>query len=263
MQKIIFKGAAVLALAITASAPASAGPAYGTANWSGFYVGVNGGYGWNAGNMGNNVVDVCAAGWCTPSAITTNVPVAAPSANGGFGGGQLGYNVQSGHAVFGIEADIQGSGISGKSSSSFGGSSWLDPYSYSAKYNLDYFGTVRGRLGLAFDSTLLYATGGFAYGGISYSGAATFTPSVWGPAFDFKKSATDTGYVVGGGVEHKFSPVWSVKAEYQYINLGTEQVSGAYYCCSGYNNTLKFDNSFHTLRVGLNYQLSAGGDPLK
>jgi outer membrane immunogenic protein len=105
-------------------------PPYVGVNWSGFYVGINGGYGWN-NTHSSDLVD----------------PV------GGFGGGQIGYNFQRGSIVFGIEADFQGAAISDKDA-------------FGDKSNLNWFGTARGRLGYAFGSALLYGTGGFAYGNV-------------------------------------------------------------------------------------------------
>jgi outer membrane immunogenic protein len=274
MRKTLCLGASVLAVALAAITPASAadmyrapqgldgykdGPAYVPNTWTGFYIGINGGYGWNAGTVGNNIVDVESG---ISSDIVTNIPVNAPDPRGGFGGGQIGYNFQRDHIVFGVEADIQGAGIKDKTSSSFRGSQDLNPLTFASKYSLDYFGTVRARLGYAFDRTLVYATGGFAYGGVSYNTAASFQGG-FGPAYNLKRDATDTGYVVGGGLERKLSPAWSVKAEYQYINLGTDSASGVYFCCSEFNNTVKFDNAFHTLRVGLNYHVGQTYEPLK
>ncbi len=111
--------------------PASYGPAYATVNWSGLYVGVNGGYGWSA-----------------------NSDFLDPT--GAFGGGQIGYNFQRGNFVFGLETDFQGSGIS---DSGWGG-----------KSALDWFGSVRARAGYAFDRALVYGTGGFGYGSVSNGG---------------------------------------------------------------------------------------------
>ena len=110
------------------------GPAYVPVNtWTGFYIGANGGYGWNANHHSDDLLDPA----------------------GGFGGGQIGYNWQGGfgfgpHLVLGIEADIQGADIS----DSVAG----------VKSQVNWFGTVRGRIGYAFDRTLIYGTGGFAYG---------------------------------------------------------------------------------------------------
>jgi outer membrane immunogenic protein len=186
--------------------------------WSGFYVGVNGGYGWTAND-----------GPLSPE--------------GGFGGGQIGYNWQGlfGYSpwVIGIEADIQGAGISDSASDGV----------TSIENSLNWFGTVRGRLGYAIGPTLIYATGGFAYGeveskfGIAGLGSASI-------------SETQTGYVVGGGVEYKFNPAWSVKAEYQFIDLDASDLNGA----GPLNGSAFSDRSeLNTFRVGLNYSLGRGG----
>ena len=91
-----------------------------------------------------------------------------------------------------------------------------------AKSTLDWFGTVRGRVGYAFDRTLVYATGGFAYGHITDELSASLTNPVFTHSVLGQIDTTSTGWVVGGGFEHKFNPTWSVKGEYQYINLGQD-----------------------------------------
>jgi outer membrane immunogenic protein len=198
--------------------------------WSGFYVGVNGGYGWTAN-------DGVVAGY----GGTPNDGVLSPS--GGFGGGQIGYNWQGlfGYSpwVIGIEADIQGAGIS--DSANFADGEHL-------QNSLNWFGTVRGRLGYAFGPALLYATGGFAYGEVE---------SKWaGGPFGFDVTETQTGYVVGGGLEYKFNPAWSVKGEYQFINLDANNWNGA----GALNGSIFSDRSeVNTFRVGLNYTLGHGG----
>jgi len=180
--------------------------------WSGFYIGVNGGYG-----------------------ETANDGPLSPA--GGFGGGQIGYNWQGlfGYSpwVIGIEADFQGAGIS-------------DSVGFGPDYlqnSLNWFGTVRGRVGYAFGPALLYATGGFAYGEVESKG------------FLFDVSETQTGYVVGGGLEYKFNPAWSVKGEYQFINLDANNWNGA----GPLNGSLFSDRSeINTFRVGLNYAFGHG-----
>jgi outer membrane immunogenic protein len=180
------------------------GPAYAEVNWSGFYAGVNAGYG-SSGRTD----------YLDPT--------------GGFGGGQMGYNWQSGHFVFGLETDFQGAGISD--------SNFFD------KSTMNWFGTVRGRLGYAFDRTLVYATGGFAYGQVENDG--------------FHEA--QTGYVLGGGVEYKFRPDWSVKVEYQYLNLDAPLSSPVGPLGYGFGETTKV----HTVRVGLNYHFGGGYEILK
>src|SRR5215470_8095545 len=117
-------------------------------SWAGFYIGVNSGYAWS------DHTDKFAqpAFGIFPQGINPQ---------GAFGGGQIGYNWQGilhPNLVLGVEADIQGAEIRDGNPGKFVGQG--------AKSNLDYFGTVRGRLGLAFGSSLIYGTGGLAYGGI-------------------------------------------------------------------------------------------------
>jgi len=239
--------------------PAPAGPggykdAPYVTSWAGFYAGVNGGYGWSEFS---DQLACPANGIC----LTTGVPsFGGVSPSGGFGGGQIGYNWQGvwhPHLVLGIEADIQGAGIEDKGTDAIG----LGVY----KSQLDFFGTVRGRIGYAMNSSLVYFTGGFAYGGIKN------TIDSFDPNFRFAKDTTATGYVLGGGWEYKLSPAWSVKGEYQYINLGKndpEGLSGSvvgstFSSFHGVPFGVVRDDAFHTVRIGLNYHLVPGYEPLK
>jgi outer membrane immunogenic protein len=195
------------------------GPAYVGVNWSGLYVGVNGGYGWNANHNDRDALD--------------------PS--GGFGGGQIGYNWQGmwhPNIVFGIEADFQGSGISDSGPSSNLGQ---------VKSELEWFGTVRGRLGYAFDRALVYGTSGFAFGSVKNT--------IHG---DNTSSDTQTGWVAGGGLEYKLSPSISAKAEYQFLSL---DASNSTTQALGINGTDR--SEIHTFRVGVNYFVGSGYEPLK
>ncbi|MFZ1109172.1 MAG: outer membrane beta-barrel protein [Rhodomicrobium sp.] len=240
---------AVSALALTASANAAdlyRGPADGglkdgpyipVATWTGFYIGANGGYAWSENS------DLLSF-----SNLGTFAGV-APA--GGFGGGQIGYNWQGFYhpnLVLGIEADIQGADIRDDGASSLG---------RDTHYSLDWFGTVRGRLGYACDRSLLYATGGFAYGGL-HKWTTNGSPT------DFNYNSTATGYTVGGGWEYKVAPAWSLKVEYQYIDLGRNDLvdpTGVNYANTRNLNTA--DDAFHTVRAGLNYHIGQGYEPLK
>jgi outer membrane immunogenic protein len=186
------------------------------AAWTGFYLGVNGGYGWT---------DSSDSAYWQPE--------------GGFGGGQIGYNWQGFYhpnLVVGIEADFQGGDIS--DSSNF----------YGDESSLNYFGTVRGRIGFAFDRTLIYGTGGFAYGEVEHNYVSLA---------NFKD--TQAGWVAGGGVEYKVSPAWSVKGEYQFLSLDATDTDVT--SLTGSDNDR---SEVHTFRVGLNYHFGKGGyDPLK
>jgi outer membrane immunogenic protein len=199
--------------------------------WSGFYLGANGGYG------SSNSSTVSYSG--SPASSSSFEP------DGGFGGGQIGYIWQRGHFAFGAEADFEGAGITGSSTAGLA----------SGSSSLDWFSTIRMRGGVTlFDRGLLYATGGLALGDfedkISKTGA--------GSIIDNKST---TGYVVGGGFEYLVSPKWSVKAEYQFIDLGAYGDTVA-------TNTPAYghidsDHKYNTVRVGINYHVAPGYEPLK
>ncbi|MDQ0509669.1 outer membrane protein [Ancylobacter amanitiformis] len=112
--------------------------------------------------------------------------------NGFAGGFQAGYNWQFNSLVLGLETDLQGANIS------------------SSTFDLDYFGTVRARAGVALDQFLLYGTAGLAYGGGTYELAY------------LSNDQTHTGWTIGAGGEYAITPNWSVKAEYLYVDLNKQ-----------------------------------------
>lgn len=241
-------------------------------NWTGFYLGVNGGYGWAAQSTRLNASAI------EDSLAAVNAS-SKLSAQGGFGGGQLGFNMQRDRFVFGVEADIEGAGISGRVGTeavSLSGDVITDAW---AKSTLDWFGTLRGRAGYAVGGTLLYATGGFAYGGIRdrlYQTVTSYNTVPPAAVYDSAASnSTATGYVVGGGFEMAITPSWSLKAEYQYIDLGSTLLSTAtaatdltYDCPAGTCSdnggaSTKFHHTYNTVRIGLNYKVDQPHEPLK
>jgi len=172
-------------------------------NWSGFYLGANLG-----GSWGNQSGTIFVAG--VPVAVTGFSP------NGVIGGGQLGYNWQFnsnglGNAwVLGLEADFQGS--SERDTNTFGAGGATG----SLSDKLQWFGTVRGRTGIAFDRWLPYVTGGWAYGNRNFNGTVTTAAG----ATSFSNSNTLSGWTVGGGIEWAFWDRWSAKLEYLYVDFG-------------------------------------------
>jgi len=182
-----------------AKAPPYIAPIY---NWTGFYLGINGGGGFGGGTgFGAN-------------------------ASGGMVGGTLGYNWQAGQGVFGLETDLDWTNIKGTGISGLTG--------LPVETKNDYLGTVRGRIGYAWDRVLLYATGGLAYGSIK-------TTAPFGSA-----SETKAGYTVSGGLEFAVAGPWTAKVEYLYVDLGR----GAALPFTGE------DSRFRTniVRAGLNYR---------
>ena len=208
---------------------------YASVNWTGFYVGANGGYAFDAQAKHGGILD-----------------------DGGFGGGQIGYNRQGAfglgsHFVLGLETDFEGAGIDNSGSTII---TWQvgGPDNAEHRRQIDYLGTVRGRLGYASGPTLVYATGGFAYGDVknSFNDAGTAHPGV------YKDDGTKTGYAVGGGLEYKFTRNWSAKAEYQYIQLGSD------YATNGTGNYIRSkDTELNTFRGGINYHFNSPLESLK
>ena len=237
MKNNIFGGIAVSALVIAAPLSAASAadmalkappPAPAWYDWTGFYAGVNGGYSW--GKSSTNVSG-------TTSAPSTLAFPLSQSMDGGLGGGQIGYNWQFNHNwLFGLEADIQGTGQKGTAQAPTflftGGPAILAVPAVTATGSLEqklpWFGTVRARLGVEpTDHWLLYVTGGLAYGEVkSIATATTSVAFAGGPVLASAAStgtASDThaGWTIGAGSEWVISGRWTAKLEYLYMDLGT------------------------------------------
>ena len=157
-------------------------------NWSGFYAGVNAGYG-----MGTS----------TWSALPTDI-----KPKGFLAGGTLGYNWQSGAIVYGVEGDFDWSGVKDSVACGAGTCETSNPW----------LATFRGRLGYAFDRWLPYVTLGGAYGSVK----ATSTLPVAGAV---SASSTQLGWTAGVGIEYAFMGNWTAKLEYLHVDLGKTSTS--------------------------------------
>ena len=172
----------------TKAPPMAAEPVW---NWTGFYIGVNGG-----------------AGWARSEHFTNLASTGLFNQSGGMVGGTVGYNWQAGNIVYGLEAD--------------GG--WADvdasvtALGITAKSKTDALGTVRGRIGFAVDQVLFYGTGGYAWIDNKISLSAL--------GVTVSQSNFHSGWTVGAGIEAFFAPQWSVKGEYLYRDLGSETYFG-------------------------------------
>ena len=226
----------VLAADMPVKAPPAPAPAVCT--WCGFYIGANVGGSWGDGR---STFD--APGFGAFFSDTTHP-------DGVIGGGQLGYNWQTGNVVFGIETDIQGSGQR-DSRTLAAVATPLGPVSLSEADKLPWFGTTRGRLGLTFgDSSnwLLYGTGGVAYGDVNSSLTLTTPLGI----ASVSNSTTRVGWTAGGGVEYMFLPRWSFKAEYLFMDLGTETFASPF----AVSQHIRFQDNI--ARVGINYHFGSG-----
>ncbi|KJC59175.1 hypothetical protein UP10_20085 [Bradyrhizobium sp. LTSPM299] len=249
--------AADLPAPVYTKAPAYVDPGY---NWTGFYVGGNIGYSWGRSSDTSSL----------SNGVGTVLFTSAGSSNldGVVGGGQIGYNWQMQNWVWGLEADIQGTDEKGSRGFTCGVSVCTPPLGgflalvlpgpavpVTLNQKIDWFGTVRGRVGvLATPRVLLYVTGGLAYGEVASNGTigAALTP--------FSATDTKAGYTVGVGIEGAIGGNWTAKLEYLYVDLGRVSGTSATTIPALGGGTLSSNASSrisdNVLRVGLNYKFS-------
>jgi outer membrane immunogenic protein len=211
MKRLLLSGAAAIAAlviaapAYAADMPSRRAPVYKAAplpifNWTGFYAGLHAGYGWGDSS--------------------------GLDPDGGFGGGQIGYNWQfSPNWVWGVEADVSGADLSDRVAG------------IGVKTNV--FGTARVRLGYTVDRMMVYGTGGFAWADTKN----------WAGGSSDKQA--NYGWTIGAGLEYAFAPNWSTKLEYLYADYGRDD-----YNIPG-GNGLELKTS--TVKVGINYLFNTGG----
>ena len=251
LSAFLFIGAASAA-DLAYKAPPQVAPA--AINWTGWYVGLNAGY-------GNNYQDTTVAGVDPISSLVVQsgaVPGAMSAQQSGWlGGGQIGYNWQYSQIVFGIETDIQFADVKGSATQVLTTGPIGLPASLTSttQTNLDWFGTLRARAGfLVSDRALLYATGGLAYGSVDHGASAVLqTPfGIAGSAIG-NTSDVKTGWTLGAGMEYALLPNITLKAEYLYVDLGN---IGSSYTANILGTNISFasnqDLSYHFVRGGLN-----------
>jgi outer membrane immunogenic protein len=207
--------AAATAADLPASMVTKAPPSTLWLNWTGFYGGVN--LGGSFGHQRSSLDDAL-----TDARILSN-PLGL---NGVIGGAQIGYNWQAPNRpwVFGVEADFQGATQKADGSFAVGGITApgigaLPGDSIAYQDKLDWFGTLRGRVGWAMGergNVLPYITGGLAYGQGTISGNGT----AGGVPVAFDATRTYVGWTLGGGLEWAFWNAWSAKVEYLYMDFG-------------------------------------------
>jgi outer membrane immunogenic protein len=225
--------------------------------WTGFYIGVNAGVAF--GDENNDSIFI-PPGTFGPG--TGNFFVAGVGNNNDAvftGGGQIGYNYQAGAWVFGIEADLQWADLGNNNNNAFGVAVVGLPAGFvfaNTNSGLEWWGTVRGRLGFAWDRALLYGTGGFAYGGGGNSNCG-------GVGFSCGGDDTRTGWVVGGGLEYAFTNNWTFKVEGLYVNLDSGNSNNGLvgfvggvpvFLPPGFAFNNDNEQAFGVVRVGLNYK---------
>jgi outer membrane immunogenic protein len=275
MRKLLLSSVAIVAMSASALAadlprreaavaPIFVAPIF---TWSGFYVGLNAGATFN-----DNDHRYRADGWFRNVGNPyTNAVVIYDNEYNGFrndddaaftGGAQMGFNWQFGAWVAGVEADINYRGNGDNHGFNILGT---EPYSNYGLYHSgsdrgNWFGTLRARLGFALDRTLIYATGGLAFGdtggggrlyayNVNYPGVA-LTGGEWRSDGD----DTSWGWTLGAGVEHAFSNNWTAKLEYLYVNLDRDNNRLTNIALPNYTFTTSNEDKFHVVRVGINYK---------
>jgi outer membrane immunogenic protein len=231
--------------------------------WTGAYFGINAGYITTDNNrIATAGLNTVAA---TNVAIGARPPLVRVDQDGFTVGGQVGYNYQftpGAGVVIGVEADAAYTDLQ-RNTFVVGSTGALNGF----RSSMDFLGTVRGRIGYAFDRTLVYGTGGFAYGDVTER--ALFFAPAGGGALQFagNRSRIETGYAVGGGVEYALptdsflnffkSSAVTVKAEALYYDLGRRNLgvlnTGLGPAANpGYVS--RFENNGIVARAGINYK---------
>jgi outer membrane immunogenic protein len=236
-MKKLLAAAALLALTATTAGAADLGPRMVTKapplpivyNWTGFYIGANGGGGWGR---------KC---WDIASFTVPFVPEGCHDVSGGVAGGQIGYRWQGGPWVFGLEAQGDWARLTGSAVSQVAGR--VD------NSRVDAFGLFTGQVGYAFNNVLLYVKGGAAVVADKYDHTGLVANSA---------DETRWGGVAGAGIEYGFLPNWSIAVEYDHLFMGSRDLE--FRNVSGVvidRDRIKQDVDLFTAR--LNYRFDWGG----
>jgi len=226
--------------------------------WTGFYIGVNGGYGGDRfvypfdGDLYYGVVDPSLSGHGNAN-ITSS---------GFLAGGQIGYNYQfpASNFVAGVEGDIDWTSIRGQLGASLNESGSAGHSLSGSAYggsHLEYLGTARARLGYAFGNILPYVTGGFAYGQTSSYYNISYAINGGSPnGFGDSAQHFQTGWTVGAGLEYQITPNLTFKTEYLYASLSPATLYSISYSGRdfGYDFSLRERTTVNIVRAGLNWK---------
>jgi outer membrane immunogenic protein len=213
-------------------------PSVPFASWAGLYLGGHLGYEW--GNVDYKVFDLFTSQTARHNGF---------DANGVLGGGQIGYNFRSGPWVYGVEADLGGMSLSGSKID-------VTPPQPNRLFSSSggFYGDITGRLGYAFDRTLIYAKGGTAFVNAELKSI--------GAVVIADHSDTLWGWTAGAGLEQRISAEWSVKLEYQHFDFGSESFdNGAINPRNA--RRLTFSPTADAVVTGVNYHVNPGYEPLK
>lgn len=196
------------------AAPIDAGAPF---NWTGLYLGINGGYSWGSSSWTDSALGSASGNFAV---------------NGGLVGGQLGYNWQQGPLVLGVETDADW--LIGKGSTASGG---VCAITGGCQTSQNWIGTTRGRVGYAFGYWMPYITAGAAYGDLQATDALG------------TQSMTRLGWSAGAGVEVGFLRNWSAKLEFLHLDLGT----ASFFDAASGGKSLSVPLKDDLVRAGISY----------
>jgi outer membrane immunogenic protein len=242
---VVATGAEAADLAARPYAKAPVVPVVQLTDWTGIYIGAHVGYGWGRTT------------WTDPVAPNffgaPGLQYGSYEPDGILGGGQIGINFPINRLVLGIEGEYSAADIKGSGSRvlAFAGT---DPWVSSNR--IDSIAAVTGRVGYAFDAWLPYIKGGAAWARDTQSfGIPTGANPLFGQV-----SNTRSGWTVGAGLEYALSPSWSVKAEYDYYDFGSKNLTMTI-LGTGTTSTEGHvtDETLHVVKVGVNYRFNWAG----
>ncbi len=199
MKRFLTAGITLLTLTAAQSALAADRPIYKAPpyaapifSWTGCYIGVQGGYAWGKSRH----------------SFSNGAPSDNSDPDGFLGGGHIGCNYQVNNIVLGIEGDIEGADVNGSFVNATGATSV-------GSAHMSWDASIRGRLGLAWDRSLLYVTGGWAFARYNFGGGPIPAPPCCG------YSANVDGWTLGIGLEYAFTNNWTGRIEYRHADFGT------------------------------------------
>jgi outer membrane immunogenic protein len=207
-----------------------AAPMAPVTSWTGCYIGAQVGGQWGRDHT---------AEYITATGAFNNLNQHFNS-DGFVGGGHIGCTWQTGVWVWGLEGDFEGASVDG---------GYRLANLNGTDFNLDWQGSIRGRLGWAVDRTLFYATGGVSFASLEYTYVATNT------VFESFKD-TQVGWTIGAGIEHAFAGNWTARVEYRFTDYGTIS-NNSLVAFPGF--TYKHDPEFHAVRGYLTYRFGGPG----
>lgn len=208
MKRILLAGVTIIGLGLAATAQAG--------EWTGPYVGLEGGYGWGQSTGGLRV-----GGFAIPYDVRPD---------GVIGGAHLGYDYQWGHLVLGVVGDAEGADISGRDITTAA--------QFQTKLLNEFDASIRGKVGLAFDRFMVYGTGGVAFGSVKTQYSCPTCNNAPGPYDTINDMRV--GWTAGAGAAYEIDPRWSAAVEYRYTDLGRQRFADPITTASDSGNKFTF-----------------------